>query len=97
MPPKFSTRSFEFAPSDEVPDHIDDYPSEEERDLGKFYVKGYDRFDSTYYPLAIDVDTLAQAQMLQAARRRSLELSQPTETSGGQDGIQDGVMIVYPA
>jgi hypothetical protein len=57
---------------------------------------GYDTFASDWYPLGGAYRTEEAA--VKAARRRlkELERSQPSENSGGQDGIQDQVYIKRP-
>jgi hypothetical protein len=57
---------------------------------------GWDTFASEAYP----VSRHASEQECRAAAReflRSLEIHQPSEQSGGQDGIQDRVFILGPA
>lgn len=56
---------------------------------------GWDAFSGDEYP----VSQHATEQACQDAARdylRSLELQQPSESSGGQDGIQDQIFIVGP-
>jgi hypothetical protein len=97
MPPKFSTTSFDFLPGDNVPEHDEGYAmSTDPRDPSKYHLDGFDTFDRSTYPLAHDIDTLEEAELLVKARRRSLERTQPSSSSGGQAGIQDRVSIVYP-
>lgn len=67
-----------------------------ERWRGAWRIEGWDTFAGHGYPLAGRYRTRASA--VRAARRElaKLEKLQPTETSGGQDGIQDQVYIVAP-
>jgi len=56
---------------------------------------GWDTFESEAYP----VSRHASEQECRAAARaflRALEVHQPSEQSGGQDGIQDRVFILGP-
>lgn len=56
---------------------------------------GWDTFESEAYP----VSRHATEQECRAAAReflRTLEIHQPSEQSGGQDGIQDRVFILGP-
>ena len=59
-------------------------------------LEGWDTFAGHGYPLPGRYGTRERA--VRAARRQlaELEKSQPTETSGGQDGIQDQVFVVAP-
>lgn len=56
---------------------------------------GLDTFDGQIYQLT---EHVSEEEALHAAhdRLRALEISQPTCTSGGQDGIQDRVYVVRP-
>lgn len=64
--------------------------------LKPWTLSGYDPFAGDSYSLPGRYYSRASAE--RAARRalRELERSQPTEQSGGQDGIQDRVFIVRP-
>ena len=61
-----------------------------------WWLEGWDTFAEESYPLPGKFHTKEKA--IKAARRylRKLEKSQPTETSGGQDGIQDQVYVRGP-
>lgn len=96
MPPKFMERDFKFEEGKEVPEHIESYAREEERDSSKIWLQGEDTFSHEYYPLAIDIDDLPTASALKAARLKYLEETQPSSSSGGQGGIQDRVYIREP-
>lgn len=66
---------------------------------GKWRLEGYDTFEGgpdAYYPLDGEYDTEAAAQLAASKRLAQLEESQPSETSGGQHGIQDQVYVVSP-
>jgi hypothetical protein len=91
MPPKFKTESFDFTENDTVPDHIEGYPTLREKDLTKYSVDGVDTFDDTTYAVAVDIDDLATAQLLYAARVRQIERTQPDAGS-----IQDRTELVEP-
>ena len=62
----------------------------------KWTLIGYDTFDFASYPLAGEYDSEAEA--IAAAQRElaDIERTQPTASSGGQDGIQDQVFVVAP-
>jgi hypothetical protein len=91
MPPKFKTESFVFTEKDTVPEHIEGYPTLTEKDLTKYSIDGVDTFDDTTYAVAVDIDDLATAQLLHAARVRHIERTQPDAGS-----IQDLTRIVAP-
>jgi len=59
-------------------------------------LRGYDTFAGEWYP--ISGIYLSERAALRAAHKRlkALERSQPSATSGGQEGIQDQVYIVRP-
>ncbi|NWG34377.1 MAG: hypothetical protein HXY42_08040 [Chloroflexi bacterium] len=59
-------------------------------------LRGYDTFAGEWYPL--DGIYLSERAALRAAHKRLKELErlQPSDTSGGQEGIQDQVYIVRP-
>jgi hypothetical protein len=59
-------------------------------------LRGYDTFAREWYPLGGIY--LSERAALRAAHKRleELERSQPSATSGGQEGIQDQVYIVRP-
>ena len=66
---------------------------------GKWSIEGYDTFEGgsdAFYPLEGTFNNEVEA--LGAARYRiaELERSQPSSSSGGQNGIQDQVFIVRP-
>jgi hypothetical protein len=63
---------------------------------GRWRLRGHDTFAGEDYALRGVFWTEKAAQ--RAARRRlaELERSQPSATSGGQDGIQDQVYVVRP-
>ena len=62
----------------------------------KWKLEGWDVFDTPHYPIEGEYDTEEQA--IEAAKLRLIELEreQPTESSGGQNGIQDKIFIVRP-
>lgn len=95
MPPIFSKNSFKFNEGDQVPEHIEGYPGDS-KDPGKYHLDGFDTFEGESYPLARDIDDLPTAQMLYTAGMRHLEETQPSSSSGGQNGIQDKVYIIHP-
>ena len=63
---------------------------------GAWTLEGWDTFAGHSYPLPGRYRT--QQSAIRAAHRElaKLEKSQPSETSGGQDGIQDQVYVVAP-
>jgi hypothetical protein len=61
-----------------------------------YRLKGYDPFSSDYYDLGGEYSTYLEAENAARVELQELELSQPSEQSGGQGGIQDRVYIVLP-
>lgn len=61
-----------------------------------YRLEGYDTFSGESYPLEGSYPTVQDAENAALARLRRLERDQPSVTSGGQDGIQDRVFVVYP-
>lgn len=63
---------------------------------GEWGLEGWDTFAGHSYPLPGRFRTRQGA--VRAARRvlANLEKTQPSENSGGQDGIQDRVYVVAP-
>ena len=61
-----------------------------------YKLRGYDPFSREYYNLDGEYSTYLEA--LGAARKRlaELEVEQPSEQTGGQDGIQDQVYVLFP-
>jgi len=59
-------------------------------------LRGFDSFSGEDYQLPGAYRS--EAQVLRAAQKRlaQIERQQPSETSGGQDGIQDQVFIMRP-
>ncbi len=62
----------------------------------KWRLLGYDTFSSEEYPLEGEYDTETDAIAAARARLAELEETQPSESSGGQDGIQDRVFVIRP-
>lgn len=56
---------------------------------------GWDTFESEAYPVSRHT-TEQECRAAARAFLRELEIQQPSEQSGGQDGIQDRVFIVGP-
>jgi hypothetical protein len=102
MPPKFMKEGFLFTEDEQVPDHEEAQPSLRDKDPSKWHILGFTTFTQEGYPLAIDVESENEAKLLATARLRHLEVTQPTITSGGQEGdvfsggIQDRVYIYSP-
>lgn len=90
MPPKFNVSSFKFENDQDIPEHIEGYPVEAERDQSKFWLQGQDSFEGSFYTLAIDIDDLPTAQVLLSARQ-----SQVRKTQSGE-GMQDRAVIRGP-
>jgi hypothetical protein len=63
---------------------------------GGWRLEGWDTFAGHGYPLPGRYRTREAAEAAARRRLRQLEREQPSETSGGQDGIQDQVYIVSP-
>ena len=59
-------------------------------------LEGYDVFAGESYPLEGSYGDEKSAQKAARNRLKQLERDQPTETSGGQGGIQDRVVIIRP-
>jgi hypothetical protein len=59
-------------------------------------LEGYDTFDGTTYPLDGAYGSREAAVGAADARLVELERSQPSASSGGQNGIQDQVFLVAP-
>lgn len=98
MPPTFSNHSFKFMEGETPPNHISDWAGEVERKRGLWHIDGYDTFEGAEYPVASNIETIEDAELLARALRRRIEEAQPSATSGGQafGGIQDRVYIVNP-
>ena len=61
-----------------------------------YRLKGYDPFAGEYYDLGGEYSSYSEADATAREQLQQLELAQPSEQSGGQDGIQDRVYIVLP-
>ena len=61
-----------------------------------YRLKGYDTFSRDYYEIAGEFPTLQEAEAAARKELQELEISQPSKQSGGQDGIQDRVYVIYP-
>ena len=61
----------------------------------KWRLVGWDTFEGAEYPLS-EHDTEGDCLRAARDRLRELERTQPTLSSGGQDGIQDQVLIETP-
>jgi len=59
-------------------------------------LEGWDTFDGHPYPIGGRYFSEKAAKRAARGQLKTLERQQPTETSGGQDGIQDQVYIVSP-
>jgi hypothetical protein len=66
MPPVFSQRLFRF-PDGEVPNHVNRDPQGQSRDVGKFALVCELPDSGRFYPVATDIDDLADAQTLKGA------------------------------
>jgi hypothetical protein len=62
----------------------------------KWKLLGYDTFANEWYGLGGEFHDEESARKAARRRLRELERSQPSSSSGGQDGIQDRVYIVAP-
>lgn len=64
---------------------------------GQWTLRGYDTFEGEYYPLEGTYPSAEAADAAAQARLKHLEETQPTVSSGGQNGgIQDQVYVVSP-
>ncbi|VAW12161.1 hypothetical protein MNBD_ALPHA09-167 [hydrothermal vent metagenome] len=63
---------------------------------GEWWLEGYDTFAQDSYHLPGTYRTKEKAEKAAKRRLRQLERTQPPETSGGQDGIQDQVYVRGP-
>jgi hypothetical protein len=63
---------------------------------GKWTLQGYDTFAHESYPLDGEFDTEEAAIAAARAYLDELEQAQPSLSSGGQSGIQDGVYVIRP-
>jgi hypothetical protein len=61
-------------------------------------LRGYDTFEGEYYDLPGEYASEEAARTAGQARLQHLEVTQPSEHSGGQGplGIQDRVYLVFP-
>lgn len=64
--------------------------------LEKWKIEGWDTFDAGNYSIAGEYATEAEAIEVAKTKLLENEKDQPTETSGGQNGVQDQVFIVRP-
>ncbi len=69
---------------------------EEPMQNSKWKLQGRDTFANEDYPLEGEFDTEHDAITAAKVRLTDLEITQPSETSGGQDGIQDQVFVIRP-
>lgn len=63
---------------------------------GKWKLEGYDTFSREGYPLPGEYDTEDAAMTAAKKRLEYLERTQPSESSGGQGGVQDQVYLIRP-
>ena len=59
-------------------------------------LEGYDTFSTEWYDLEGYYPTEGSAIEAAKARLEELETTQPSASSGGQDGIQDQVFVIRP-
>jgi len=59
-------------------------------------LQGHDTFAREDYPLPGEYETEVEAVAAARERLEHLEMTQPSSTSGGQDGIQDRVYVIRP-
>ena len=62
----------------------------------KWKLQGYDTFAHEGYPIDGQFDTEDDAMAAARVRLDDLERTQPSASSGGQDGIQDRVYVIRP-
>ena len=63
---------------------------------GKWKMQGHDTFASEDYRLDGEFDSEDEAIAAAKVCLDDLERTQPTASSGGQDGIQDHVYVIRP-
>ncbi len=97
MAPRFHQFSFSFEEGEKIPHHEEGFAGAG-RDPNLWHIDGYDTFDGSGYPIADNIETLEAAQLLVSARKRRLEETQPSSTSGGSGfgGIQDRTYLIHP-
>jgi hypothetical protein len=59
-------------------------------------LRGQDSFDYNCYPIEGKFRSVDAAMDGARAQLKKLEATQPSETSGGQGGLQDWIYIVHP-
>lgn len=62
----------------------------------KWQLLGYDTFAEEEYPLSGEYGSESEAITEAMKRLEELEKLQPSQHSGGQDGIQDRVYVIRP-
>ncbi len=63
---------------------------------GKWKLEGYDTFSREDYPLPGEYDTEDAAITAAKKHLEHIERTQPSKSSGGQDGMQDRVYLIRP-
>ena len=63
---------------------------------GEWWLEGYDAFAHETYQIPGKFWTKEKAEKAAKRRLRQLEKTQPSEISGGQEGIQDQVYVRGP-
>ena len=63
---------------------------------GIWKLEGYDTFSDESYGLSGEYKSLEEAEKAAVGRLEEIEETQPSGSSGGQDGIQDRIYIMKP-
>ena len=93
MPPVFKENSFEFIESEPVPDHIDSWPTLSDRISDLWHVNAHDAFDDEVYPVASNLASLEEAELLARAFKRRFDNSQLCSQI---DVAEDKVFVIGP-
>ncbi|MAS92857.1 MAG: hypothetical protein CMO55_06630 [Verrucomicrobiales bacterium] len=67
-----------------------------QRSDSQWRLEGWDTFSREPYPIRGSWSSEAEAMEAALRELETIEKMQPTETSGGQSGIQDHVYVVAP-
>ncbi len=95
MAPRFLEISFIFEHGERIPEHIEGLAGEGVRDPQLWHIDGYDRFDGQTYPVASDIETLEDAELLLRAARRSMKGWHDSYNFGGSKA-NDSAYLVSP-
>jgi hypothetical protein len=90
MAPRFIKSSFLFEKGEECPKHLNK-SAIGDRDPHLWHVNGYDTFSRETYPLASDVESLEDAQILAKAAHKAISIF---HSDSGD--LRDSVSVVSP-